>query len=226
MKNYFKIITAILLGTALSACSLPERGAPLDAAAPLAAQRALEQPGVEQRLLIRKASLTIETDDVRAIAGKAQELTKAVGGYVESSSTYHEGQSFFLALRVPDARFENFLDDLSKLGKVKDKSASAQDVTEEVIDAEARLKNLVVTRDRLRKLLERTADVKDVIAVERELSRVQGEIESLEARLKRLRSQVQLSTVNLRIERRMILGPLGYLSWTLWWGLSKLFVIR
>ena len=95
-----------------------------------------------------------------------------------------------------------------------------------MIDAEARLENLIATRDRLREHLGRTSSVAEIVAVERELARVQTEIDSLEGRLAHLRSSVALSTVELQIEQKTVLGPLGYVVWGFLWGVEKLFVLR
>ena len=100
------------------------------------------------------------------------------------------------------------------------------DVTEQYIDVEARLKNKIVLRDRLKQLLEKATTVKDILAIETELHRVQGDIDSMEGRIKSLKGQVDYTTVTISLKRKAILGPLGYLFKGLWWGVEKLFVIR
>ena len=82
------------------------------------------------------------------------------------------------------------------------------------------------TRDRLRQLLERAASVGDIAAVETQLSRVQQDLESLEGRLKSLRTDVALSELSLNIEQRHVLGPLGLVAAGLAWVVEKLFILR
>jgi hypothetical protein len=65
-----------------------------------------------------------------------------------------------------------------------------------------------------------------VLAVEKELNRIQSEIETMQAQFDRLKSQLELSALSITLQRRPILGPLGYLAYGLWWSISKLFVIR
>jgi hypothetical protein len=65
-----------------------------------------------------------------------------------------------------------------------------------------------------------------VLAVEKEMNRIQSEIETMQARFDRLKSEVELSALSVDLERKRILGPLGYVGYGLWWALSKLFVIR
>lgn len=74
--------------------------------------------------------------------------------------------------------------------------------------------------------MERATSVQDVVAVERELSWVQGEIDSMEARLESLRSRVSLSELRLTLEHAQIVGPIGDVGKGVWWAVSKLFVIR
>lgn len=80
--------------------------------------------------------------------------------------------------------------------------------------------------DRLRQLLERAGTVQDAIAAERELARVQAEIESLEARLAARRGQVALSELAVTLRQRPVLGPLGVVAAGLATGVRKLFLWR
>ena len=106
------------------------------------------------------------------------------------------------------------------------RTVSAEDVTEQAIDLDARLKALLVTRERLRQLHEKASSVADVIAVERELARVQGEIDSLEGRLKHLRTSAALAEVQVSLRQKVVLGPLGVVAQALGTVITKLFVIR
>ena len=103
---------------------------------------------------------------------------------------------------------------------------ASEDVTEKYIDTEARLKNAVALRDRLKALLNQAKDVKDVLEIEKELARVQGDIDSMEGRLKKLKEQVDYAVVDLTLNRRKILGPLGYIVYGVAWVIQKLFVIQ
>jgi Domain of unknown function (DUF4349) len=177
------------------------------------------------RMLIRRAWMDIEAPDPIETAERATEITAQAGGHVLASSAVGD-RRVSLTLRIPNPRLDETLDALSELGEVKQWRLSSEDVTEQVIDTEAHLQNLIVTRDRLRSHLDRTTTVEEIIAVERELARVQSEIDSLEGRLAHLRSGVALSTVELTVVRATVLGPLGHVGRAMWWGVSKLFVWR
>lgn len=89
-----------------------------------------------------------------------------------------------------------------------------------------RARRLRASRDRLRQLLDRAATVQDVVAVERELARVQGQLESLEARLAALRGEVARSELFVRLEQKVVPGPLGAVLLGLGTLIGKLFVWR
>ncbi|GAF80224.1 unnamed protein product [marine sediment metagenome] len=177
------------------------------------------------RMLIKRASLHIEVDDVKTVVAMAASIAEEAGGYVEnSSSSGNEDAS--LTMRVPAEELEGVLDRLAALGTETSRYLSTEDVTGEVIDLEATLKNRIALRDRLRTLLERAQNVKDVLLVEEQLTRLQAQIDSMEGRLKSLRGKAKLASLTLYVNRKRILGPLGYLAKGLWWVTTKLFVIR
>ena len=178
---------------------------------------------LSERMLIKRSTLEIEAGDVKvAVAGAVRIVTDA-GGHVENSSARGD-QSASMKLRVPSAKLDAVLAQLAALGREKNRRESAEDVTGTVVDLDAKLKNSIALRDRLRKLLDQAKDVKDVLAIERELTRVQSEVDSMEGRLKALRGLVSLASVDFRVERTRILGPLGYLGKGLGWLITKLFV--
>lgn len=219
--NVFRWIVPVVLGLALaglSGCVTGDVISPADAEWPNPAAS-------DGRVLIRRAALTMQVEDPARAAREAEEITAAFGGHV-ASSTVHGDRLARLTLRVTQERLDETLDALAGLGRVRERRISSEDVTGQVIDLDARRRNLAVTRDRLREHLAAAATVEDILAVERELARVQGELESLEGRLAHLRASASLSTVELTLERRTVLGPLGWAGRGALWMLSKLFVIR
>jgi hypothetical protein len=177
------------------------------------------------RILIWKANLTLDVWNISNAVTEATAMAERQGGFVEQKSDHGE-ESASLTLRIPAKVFRTALSDLETLGTVTDRDIEGEDVTEQYIDVEARLKNKIVLRDRLKQLLEKATEVKDILAIETELNRVQADIESMEGRIKSLKGQVEYATVRLSLARKPILGPLGYLFKGLWWGVEKLFVIR
>ena len=183
---------------------------------------------VRERMLAWKASLSIEVADVTNAALRAVALAEQNGGYLESRSDSSYGGTS-LKLRLPVPAFTNAIGVLEALGKVTSRRVENEDVTEQYVDVEARLKNRIVLRDRLRKLLDQATDVKDILAIETELNRVQGDVDSMEARIKALKGRIDFAVLDLYLNQKppaKILGPLGYLFKGLYWTVEKLFVIR
>ena len=183
---------------------------------------------VRDRMLAWKASLSIEVANVTNAAAQAIAVAEKNGGYLESRSDSTYGGTS-LKLRIPSQTFTNAIGALETLGEVESRSVENEDVTEQYVDVEARLKNKIVLRDRLRKLLDQATEVKDILAIETELNRVQGDVDSMEARIKALKGRVDFAVLDLYLRQKppaKILGPLGYLFKGLYWTVEKLFVIR
>lgn len=177
------------------------------------------------RLLIWTAALNIQVWSISNAVNETITLIERKGGFVEKKSDGGE-TSASLTLRVPAKSFRETLSGLESVGTVTYRNIEGDDVTEDFIDVEARLKNKVVLRDRLKQLLEKATEVKDILSIETELNRVQADIDSMQGRIKSLKGQIEYATVTLDFERKPILGPLGYFFKGLWWGVEKLFVIR
>jgi len=177
-----------------------------------------------ERQIIRNARLHVEVGDVPGAQVEAERIVREAGGFVEGAHTRDQGAS--LTLRVPAAKLDGVLELLGKLGDEELRSVTAEDVTRQTIDLEARLKSARELRDRLRALLAQAKNVPEILEVERELARVQAEVESMEAFLQSLRQRVALSRIDLELKQSRILGPLGYLFAGLGWAAEKLFVIR
>jgi hypothetical protein len=189
-----------------------------------------ERVAVVDRMLVHRVILALEAENLVALRDRAASTAAAMGGYVENVTLeqrgYPDRPSLRMTLRVPAPSLDAMLDTLRGAGRVRAENRQALDVTEEVVDADARLRNLIGVRDRLREHLTRSGNVADVVAVERELARVQGQIDALEARLKHLRGTVALAEISLAASPRVVLGPLGVVAKGLGWVVAKLFVIR
>ncbi len=193
------------------------------AAPPVSASGATGSRQVAERLVTRRASITVQVVDVASAAARIEGIVVQAEGLVAESSRSDNNRASFL-LRVPSARLEALLDQLSELGRASERTVTARDVTDEVFDLDARLQNKKALRERLRNLLSSALTLQEILAVEEQLARVQLDIDTLEGQLERLRSAVALSSVSLSLERKTQLGPLGYVFHGLWVGISKLFV--
>jgi predicted phage tail protein len=158
-----------------------------------------------QRALIRTGHVRLEITDYD---NSRKNLTRAVReqrGYVSDSSeqshqvsntTWTSGRIVF---RVPVENFSVFFQRVKKEGEVQQSNTNTTDVTDRVVDLEARLKNLRAQRDRLRKLYNQANDTKSVLAVGEKLSDVQGEIERLEAQRRALAKKISYAMVTVEL---------------------------
>ncbi len=105
----------------------------------------------------------------------------------------------WITLRVPAEKLDTLQQQLAKTGKVLSQSVSADDVTQEYIDLSARLKNLKAEEARLRAFLTKTNKVSELLEVERELARVRGEIEAMQAQVDYLERQAAMATLTLTL---------------------------
>mgnify|MGYP000895478876 CR=1 FL=1 len=217
-------LMAGILGAAALAAGCQSTVAGFEGAAPPAA--AMQRgTGRGDRVVLRTAWQTIEARDVRTAVTQVQAIAQSAGGFVESSSvTGDDGAD--VKLRIPSAGLDVAMDRIARVGSETSRRVSARDVTEEVVDLQAVLANKTALRDRLRALLAQAKDVKDIVAVEEQLTRLQGEIDSMEGRLKSIRAQADLSSLSVEIEPVRILGPVGCILKGAWWAVGKLFVIR
>ncbi len=153
------------------------------------------------RKVTREVRLSIIVADVEAASSQVEGLAVEVEGYVESADIWQhdERKQGQFTLRVPVERLDEVLTRLEALGRVDRKNITGKDVTEEYYDAEARRTTLERQEKRLLELLARAGTVKEMLEIENELTRIRGEIESQQARLKILDNLTNLATINLEL---------------------------
>ena len=133
------------------------------------------------------------------------------GGWVESSEVFGEAgyRSATVRIRVPVDRLDNDLESLRGLGRVTDEGVSSTDVTERLIDNQARLTAWYAQEERLVVLLENAPTVENIIQIEQRIAEVRSDIEHVEATQRDLKGRVATSliTVNLRLPGRYAADP-------------------
>lgn len=157
------------------------------------------------RRVIRTGEVRLRVDDYDATRTNLTAAVRSHGGYVsDSRQEVHrdDNRSWTtgeLVLRVPQDNFSTMFERAKAAGELRSASTSEEDVTDRLVDLEARLSNLRAERERLRELYGDANETEDVIAVERRLSEVQGEIERTEAQLQTLEKRVAYATIRVSL---------------------------
>lgn len=158
------------------------------------------------QMLIRTGEVTLEVANYTAARTNLTDIATNHGGHVsDSTQRVHHGTNDTwttgrVVYRVPANNLSAFLGAVKGEGEVRSSSTNTTDVTDQVTDLEARLKNLRAERDRLRTLYNQSNDTESVLAVEKRLSEVQGTIERLEAQRRNLEQRVAYSTVTVELQ--------------------------
>lgn len=208
----------LLLGVALTAAACSEDGAAHGAdssatasRAPKAAAAAADAgasstesvPDIGTKV-VRTADLSVEVDEGTFAdrLRRASALARTLGGFVQSSSTasYEKGDaSGDVTLRVPVEHFDDAMTQLAKLGTVESSSEQGEDVTDQLVDLDARLRALRAEEDAMNALLADAKDVNDVLAIRSSSVGLRQQIEQLAAQQKSLQDRSSYSTIHVTL---------------------------
>ncbi|NUT24448.1 MAG: DUF4349 domain-containing protein [Streptomyces sp.] len=166
------------------------------------ADRASSAPKVTTSHIIRTASLTVRVKDVPKALDEARATAENAGGYVGNETTTRDDESrerTRVVLRIPVERYAEVLTELEGAGKLIERSAKAQDVTDQVVDVESRIKSQRASVARIRELMDRATKLSDVVTLEGELSTRQADLEALLAQQSSLKDRTSLATITLSL---------------------------
>ena len=153
-----------------------------------------------ERKLIKTGQVGFKVTSVEKTKGALDQLCKDFQAYVSSEQQNNLGDRLehSITIRVPAANYDALSVKIEALAtKMESKSVNVQDVTEEFVDASARLKTKKELSTRYHEILKDAKTVTDILAVESQIGSVQAEIESMEGRLKYLGDQVAFSTLTV-----------------------------
>jgi hypothetical protein len=154
-------------------------------------------------MIVRTAALSLTDQDFEKARTYLDEILARHRGYLgglQISSPSDQGRMLNGVLRIPVGQMDSALIALKGLGRVDAESQNGEEVTAQYVDLQARLANARNTEQRLTEVLQqRTGKLSDVLAVEKEIARVRGEIESMEAERKSMATQVAFATLNLTL---------------------------
>jgi hypothetical protein len=170
------------------------------------------------KMIIQNASLRVSTRNTDSLNAQLTRLATKYEGYAVTIGNDYS------VIRVKSQQLDAALKDIATLVKVKSKSVSGRDVTEEYRDYEIRFDNATKARQRYLELLSKAENVEAMLKVEKELERLNGEIDLLKGNMGKLEHLNEYATISLNITQKKKLGILGHVVVTLYKGVKWLFV--
>jgi Domain of unknown function (DUF4349) len=160
-----------------------------------------------ERKIIRNADISLESEEPEVAQQKITAIANQKGGFVIQSTqrgtdvTSVKRDTVTMSIRVPSEKFTESLDEIRKTAsRVVVETVNGQDVTEEFIDIEARLKAKKALEVQFLEIMKRSNSVEDALNVQREISNVRSEIEQIEGRKRFLENQSSLSTIKVSLQ--------------------------
>ncbi len=235
------LLAAMVAGCAMRKAALPpmegqealavepaDKAMPLAASAPAVARQAEVMPAdvsaaapSGERLVIKTADLAVVVEDPPSAQDQVIAWAEAHGGYVVNSSlterTLPSGKRVLyghLSFRVPADQFLPAVEQVVSLAvRVERKDLQGQDVTDEYVDLEARLRNLQAAEAELRRLMEQATDTEQVLDIYRELMQVREQIEVLQGRMRYLKESVAYALVEVEFIPVAADEPISVAGW-------------
>lgn len=172
---------------------------------------------MQERLIIRTADMTIVVPDTEAALAQIAQMAESGGGWVVSSNIYQSSETSktgYITIRVPSEGFQSVIDAIGGLAtEVTSLNTSGQDVTEEYVDLTSQLANLQATAERVRGFLDESRTVEEALAVNQELSRLEGEIELTKGRMQYLSESSAFSSITVNVTPDELAQPIQVAGW-------------
>ena len=169
-----------------------------------------------ERLIIRNANLEIVVRDTESVVDEVNALAEELGGYVIEStiSEYQEGKRANLRVRIPAEDLDQALNRIRDLAmEVRRENISGQDVTDEYVDLQSRLRHLEATEERLLTFMEEAEDTEAALEVYDRLQNIQAEIEQVRGRMQYLEESAAMATISLQVTPSELAQPIEVGGW-------------
>lgn len=170
------------------------------AEAPPTSQETTEDTDISDRKIIREGEIYFESREIQETEAFLKSEVKAAKGFIanESENSYEDRTEKRLSIRIPSDQLDPLVEKIHTHAlRIENITIRSEDVTEQYIDVEARLKTKKALENRYTELLNLARNVDEILQLERELANVRGEIESMQGRLNYLKDRVDLSTLTI-----------------------------
>ncbi|PLS06390.1 DUF4349 domain-containing protein [Neobacillus cucumis] len=183
-----------------------------------ATENAKREPSIEttkgqtnNQMVIYQANLELRVKNFEQTVQSLEKKVENYGGYIAESNVSRNGDeqvSGSLKMRIPQGHFQDFLTDAEgQAAEVLQRNINGQDVTEEYVDLESRLKSKKAVEERLLSFMKNASKTEDLLKISSDLASVQEEIEVIEGKMKYLKNQTSYSTVNITLYETKVVVP-------------------
>ena len=170
---------------------------------------------VTDRKLIRRIGLKAETEDLDQLMTSIEQKVTALGGYMEDRqvytgstyASYEQRRYANLTIRIPAERLDEFVNHVEDVSNVTASTETAEDVTLKYVATESRMKALQAEENRLLALIDKAANLTELLQLESRLTQVRTELEEVTSMLKLYDNLVDYGTVELEITEVKVLTP-------------------
>jgi len=180
--------------------------APANGNVPLSGKAPVNAPQIA-----REGKITLFAGDVQSAVSRISEIARHQGGDVLSLDATSAADSAPAAaqitVRIPADRFDATMEAIGTAGKVRERSIDANDLSGDITDSTARLRNLRRTEADIRHIMDRSGSVSQVLDAENQLSQVREQIETLESSLKSMQTRVVYSTIDISVQAETSAAP-------------------
>ena len=223
MKGIQKITLLLILSFILYSCAgggqarAPGEMAPASSYGFDELSRASENIN-EDRMIAYSVSLELSVKSPDEAKKILLEQVKNNNGYIIKETDN------YITTRIPSEKMDDFISTAKTLGETEKETKTGTDITDQYRDNVIRLESLKNVRDRYLSLLEKANAVSDILGIEKELERVNTQIEILEGKIKYAKLSVAYSNITVRFSEKTTPGPVGWIFYGLYRGIKWLFI--
>ncbi|MFC6038882.1 DUF4349 domain-containing protein [Paenisporosarcina macmurdoensis] len=164
-----------------------------------------------ERMIIHQASLSVNVKELDKAQSNIEQKVEQYGGYIVESNVFQEDDqtsSGKMIVRIPEKNFEKFLVDAEEeAAEILERNVTGQDVTEQYVDLESRVKSKRAVEERLLEFMSKAQKTDDLLKISADLATIQEEIEVMVGKMKYLENQTSFSTIELTMYENRVVVP-------------------
>ena len=231
MINMLKAFTGLGLISGLTSCSDMNYAASIPSAptysAPSMGSLNRNSVSTAERIVVKKASLNLDVNNVRQSGETIEQITATQGGHMLSYDERDDKvKNASFSIRVPASNLVSTMDQIAELGKVTYRKIKVEDQTKEAIAQKALLAKLKQRRSRLEAMYRSAKDLEAKLQIEETLAEIEEQIFSMEEGARQMKVFSKFSKLDISLSQKSIRGPIGATLDGAKWSFGKLFTIR